>query len=223
MDYAIMNFVQQNLHTAFTDVFFPIVTMLGNHGLVWLCLIAALLLTKKYRRCGGMLLLTLAATFLLGEFILKPIIARPRPFVDNPNVLLLIPPPSGYSCPSNHSSSSFAVATMLCFYHKKAGIAALVLAFLIAFSRIFLFVHYPTDVIFGAILGILCSVLLYKGSQAWQHKYSKNTFSRLVYTDCFYIYEKYIQYAVFFLQNRFLLNVNSTFSSSIRHKIYHPI
>ena len=92
LDYAIMNFVQQNLHTAFTDVFFPIVTMLGNHGLVWLCLIAALLLTKKYRRCGGMLLLTLAATFLLGEFILKPIIARPRPFVDNPNVLLLIPP-----------------------------------------------------------------------------------------------------------------------------------
>ncbi len=66
LDYAIMNFVQQNLHTAFTDVFFPIVTMLGNHGLVWLCLIAALLLTKKYRRCGGMLLLTLAATFLLG-------------------------------------------------------------------------------------------------------------------------------------------------------------
>ncbi len=118
LDYAIMNFVQQNLHTAFTDVFFPIVTMLGNHGLVWLCLIAALLLTKKYRRCGGMLLLTLAATFLLGEFILKPIIARPRPFVDNPNVLLLIPPPSGYSCPSNHSSSSFAVAIMLCFHHK---------------------------------------------------------------------------------------------------------
>lgn len=176
LDYAIMNFVQQNLHTAFTDVFFPIVTMLGNHGLVWLCLIAALLLTKKYRRCGGMLLLTLAATFLLGEFILKPIIARPRPFVDNPNVLLLIPPPSGYSCPSNHSSSSFAVATMLCFHHKKAGIAALVLAFLIAFSRIFLFVHYPTDVIFGAILGILCSVLLYKGIQAWQHKYSKKYF-----------------------------------------------
>lgn len=176
MDRAIMNFVQQNLHTAFTDVFFPIVTILGDHGLVWFCLIIVLLLTKKYRRCGGMLLLTLTITFFLGEFVLKPIIARPRPFIDNPNVLLLIPPPNGYSCPSNHASSSFAVAAMLCFYEKKSGIAALVLASLIAFSRIFLFVHYPTDVLLGAAMGILCSVLLYRWSRSWPHKYSDKYF-----------------------------------------------
>lgn len=173
MDQVIMNFVQQNLHNAVTDIVFPIITMLGENGFIWLLLIFILLLNKKQRRCGGMLLLALALTFLLGEFILKPIIARPRPFMDDPSVVLLIPPPNGFSFPSNHASSSFAVATMLCFYHKKAGIAALVLATLIAFSRVFLFVHYPTDVMAGAALGILCSVILHVLLQLWKRKNEK--------------------------------------------------
>ena len=173
MDQVIMNFVQQNLHNAVTDIVFPIITMLGENGFIWLLLIFILLLNKKHRRCGGMLLLALALTFLLGEFVLKPIIARPRPFMDDPSVALLIPPPNGFSFPSNHASSSFAVATMLCFYHKKAGIAALVLAALIAFSRVFLFVHYPTDVMAGAALGILCAGILHVLLQLWKRKNEK--------------------------------------------------
>lgn len=171
MDHAIMNFVQQTMHNGFTDFVFPILTLLGENGLIWFCLIAVLLVSKKQRCCGAMLLLTLAVVFFLGEIVVKPIVARPRPFMDNPQVPLLMPPPNGFSFPSNHASSSFAVATMLFFYHKKAGIAALILACLIGFSRIFLYFHYPTDVLAGAVLGILCSVILYFSCKSWMQKF----------------------------------------------------
>lgn len=176
LDVSIMNFVQQNLHNRFTDTIFPIITMLGENGFIWLFLILILLISKKHRRCGAMLLISLALTFFWGEIVLKPIIARPRPFMDHPGVPLLIPPPNGFSCPSNHASSSFSVATMLLFYHKKAGIASLILASLIAFSRVFLFVHYPSDVLAGALLGILCSVALYTGLRFLHKKHPEKYF-----------------------------------------------
>ena len=95
---------------------------------------------------------------LLGEIALKNIICRPRPFQDMPGIPLLIPPPSGYSFPSGHSCASFAAATIIFLKDRRPGAAALALAALIAFSRVFLFVHYPTDVLAGSLLGVLCAL-----------------------------------------------------------------
>ena len=176
MDSAIMSFVQQNLHNPLTNAVFPIITYLGENGFIWFVLILALIVSKKHRHCGVMLLFSISLAFLLGELVIKPVVARPRPFMDDPSVPLLIPPPGGFSFPSNHASSSFAVATMLTFYHKRAGTAALLLAALIAFSRIFLFVHYPTDVLAGALLGILCASGIYFCAGCIEKKKGKKYF-----------------------------------------------
>ena len=69
--------------------------------------------------------------------------------------------PNSYSFPSGHSSSSFAAATALFIMNKKTGVCAYVLAFLIAFSRLYNYVHFPSDVICGIILGILSALLIY--------------------------------------------------------------
>lgn len=151
-------FLQEHLRTAFGDFFFPLVTHLGDAGIVWIALGLSLLIPKKTRRCGLAVLIALAVTFVVGNVVMKNLIARPRPFIVYPDIELLIAPPSGFSFPSGHSSSSFAAATALFCFYKKPGIAALVLAALIAFSRMYLFVHYPTDVLTGIMLGIFMAL-----------------------------------------------------------------
>ena len=106
-----------------------------------------------------MLLAVLAITFLVGDVVLKNWIQRPRPFQEMP-VELLIPPPESFSFPSGHTSSSFAAASVIYRVRKSWGIAAFILAVLIGFSRLFLFVHYPTDVLAGAVLGLLVGNLV---------------------------------------------------------------
>lgn len=153
-DAAIMGFVQTYFHNPVTDTIFPIITYLGEAGMIWILIGVTLLFFKKTRLCGFLLLVAMLGGFLTGEVFLKNVICRPRPCHDFPNyVSMLIPIPGSYSFPSGHSASSFAAATVLFYHFKKWGIAAYVLAFLIAFSRIFLFVHYPTDVLAGTALG----------------------------------------------------------------------
>ncbi len=154
-DDSIINFIAENFHNAFTDVFFVYVTYLGELGLVWIVISLVMLISKKYRVYGFLALMALLLTFLIGEVVLKNIIARDRPFVSDPDLLVLIHKPSSFSFPSGHSGSSFTAATIFYFVNKKFGVCAYILAFLVAFSRVFLCVHYPTDVICGAVLGII--------------------------------------------------------------------
>lgn len=160
-DGAVMTFVQQHLHSPISDAFFLFVTHLGEGGAVWLLLGFGLCAFKKTRLCGVCVLISLALTFLTGELLLKSLAARPRPCDDYPAVALLLPHPGGYSFPSSHASSSFAAAVSLFLRFRKPGIAALLLAALIAFSRVLLFVHYPTDVLAGAALGTLLALLVF--------------------------------------------------------------
>lgn len=161
-DRIVMEFVQQHFHNIITDRLFPILTYLGEAGAVWILLALFFLFQKRYRRQGVLLLCAMGAGLLLGEILLKNIVCRERPFQAFPDFApLLISPPSGFSFPSGHSCSSFAAATVLGCSRKKWGIPALILATLIAFSRMFLFVHWPTDILAGALLGVLCGLTVF--------------------------------------------------------------
>ena len=129
-------------------------TIYGGGGAIWLLAAVALLITKKYRKYGIFLLAGLAVGVLTGNIILKPLIARPRPCWIDQSVALLIANPTDFSFPSGHTLSSVIGATVLTKANPKFGIAAIPLAALIAFSRLYLYVHYPTDIIAGAALGV---------------------------------------------------------------------
>ena len=150
MDQAILQFIQEHLRNGWSDAFFTAITFLGDSGIIWIAFSLCLVCSKTYRRQGLVLLAVLAITFLVGDVVLKNWIQRPRPFQEMP-VELLIPPPESFSFPSGHTSSSFAAASVIYRVRKSWGIAAFILAVLIGFSRLFLFVHYPTDVLAGAV------------------------------------------------------------------------
>ncbi|MGN0479721.1 MAG: phosphatase PAP2 family protein [Hominenteromicrobium sp.] len=160
-DAAVMEFIQTHFHTPAADAVFPVLTALGEAGLIWIILAVTLLFFRKTRATGMLVLVTMLLTFISGELVLKNIVCRPRPCAAFPDIPLLIARPNSYSFPSGHSASSFAAAVMLTLRHRKWGWIALVPAALIAFSRVFLFVHYPTDVLAGALLGTLFAFAVY--------------------------------------------------------------
>lgn len=159
MDLAILNYVQEHCHNRFTDFLFTLLSRIGNAGAVWILAAVFLGRQRETRHFAFMLFFSIAFAHLISQ-ILKPVIARPRPFMAHPGRPLLIHTPGGYSCPSGHSASSFAAATILCIASRNLGMAAIFLAIAIAFSRIFLFVHYPSDTLIGAILGVLSSFFI---------------------------------------------------------------
>ncbi len=159
-DAPVLAWIQNTMHNAFTDTVLPFITHLGDAGVLWITAAIVLLCFKKTRTTGWLVLITMLFTYLTGEVLLKNLIARPRPCHLFPEVPLLIPCPDSFSFPSGHSASSFTAAVMLVLRHKKAW-PALILAALIAFSRVFLFVHYPTDILAGAALGTAFALLIY--------------------------------------------------------------
>lgn len=154
IDFAILNFIQEFFRCTFLDFLMPFFSNLGKGGIIWFAITIPMLFFKKTRSWGIMGIVAMAVVFISGELILKNIVCRERPFysTDNPNLPVVFA--SGFSFPSSHSSSSFAVATVLFKMNKKIGVAALVLAAIIAFSRLYNYVHFPSDVICGTLLGI---------------------------------------------------------------------
>lgn len=139
----------------------PIISMLGNAGAIWIVCAVVLLVIPKTRKVGVVLAVSLAIEALCCNVILKPLVARIRPFDVNTAVQLLISPPTDFSFPSGHTGAAFAAASALFFSKNRLWIPSLVLAILIAFSRLYLYVHYPTDVLGGILLGILSGWLGY--------------------------------------------------------------
>lgn len=151
----------QGWHRDWLDAVMIFVTKLGDAGLLWIGIGLILAIIPKTRKCGVLVLISMAVSFLFGNLILKNLIGRARPFhVDN-SVTLLIPEPSEYSFPSGHTLNGFTASVMIFLHYKKPGIAAIVFASLIAFSRMYLFVHYPTDILGGIVLGVFDAVLVY--------------------------------------------------------------
>ncbi len=162
IDFKILDAIQK-ITTPVLDVFFSFITHLGDAGAMWIVIAVLCLCFKKTRKCGVMLGIVLILGTLVGNVALKNIIARPRPFVQNPEMLtnLLISAPHGYSCPSGHTLASVESAFIIFLNNKKWGIPALVVAALIAFSRMYLYVHFFTDILFGTVLGIALAYLVY--------------------------------------------------------------
>ena len=161
----ILDFIRDHLSCKFLDFIVPKFTSLGNAGLCWIVLAVVFMFFKRYRRCGILMITGLLLGVILGNGILKNVIARERPCWINSNVQLLISNPTDYSFPSGHTLSSFVSATVILINHRKFGIFAMIFATLMGLSRIYLYVHFISDVIFGAALGMLLAYLVCKFSK----------------------------------------------------------
>lgn len=156
-DFSVLDSIS-SLHTSFFDEFFSAVTHLGDGGVLWIVLVFVLLCIPKTRPLGVCMALALIFDLLLCNLCLKPLIDRPRPFALR-EITLLIEAPHDASFPSGHTAASFAAAGVLALRKCRLAIPALILAAIIAFSRLYLQVHFPTDVIGGIVVGLMCAVL----------------------------------------------------------------
>ncbi|NLL74402.1 MAG: phosphatase PAP2 family protein [Erysipelothrix sp.] len=159
MDVKVLFWIQ-SLRIPFLDYFFKYFTVLGNHGEIWFAMIFIFACFKKTRRAAYLAFIALAIELLIVSVIMKPMIMRPRPFITYDTVELLIKAPGGSSFPSGHAASSIAVAFVFYFNKVKFRKVIMVLALLMAFSRVYLFVHYPSDVLFGFFTGVAIAMLL---------------------------------------------------------------
>ena len=181
-DMGVDNWIQ-SWRTPFLDTFFTIVTKLGDEGIIWIAIAVIFLCFKKTRKIGITMGLGLIITTILGNEILKNIFQRPRPFHTEGALLpgngLLIPEPSQFSFPSGHTGSSFASAVAIVLYYRRYGIPALVLAALIAFSRLYVYVHFPSDVIVGTLLGTFSAFLAFFLWRKWIEKLVVKVWNKL--------------------------------------------
>lgn len=149
-----LEYINAHFSCGFLNFLMPLLSLLDEHGEVWILTAVVLMCIPKYREHGARLAIALLVGYVICNLILKPCIARIRPFETNEAVRLIIARPTDFSFPSGHTVSSFASVPVIWKANKKFGIAALVLAILIAFSRLYLYVHYPSDIAAGVILGL---------------------------------------------------------------------
>ncbi len=158
LDLSILEWIQRVFSSPIMNTVMVSVTKLGDNGFIWIVMVLLFLTTRKTRILAVGLALVLLVELGLVEGFIKLIVQRPRPFTEV-DIHLLIPAPNSTSFPSGHTASSFAAAGYLLFLKRKEAPLALFLAVIIAFSRLYLFVHYPTDVLGGGVLGLLLGYL----------------------------------------------------------------
>ncbi len=146
----------QNMTNPLLDFIFLLITSLGNYGIFFIFIGIWLFSWKKTRKIGLNVLITLILCGIFGNLILKPLIARPRPFVVK-GIFPKINPPKDFSFPSGHTYSGIGSANSIYFYNKRFGKIIYIIASLVAFSRLYFYVHYPTDIIGGIFLGLILS------------------------------------------------------------------
>ncbi len=162
IDIAILEAIQ-GIKCGFLDLLVPLITRLGDGGIFWIALAVIFLIFKKTRKMGLAMGFALIFGLIVGNITLKPLIARIRPYdlagYEAIRAKLLVEPLKDFSFPSGHTLASFEGATAIFMFNKKWGIPALALAAMVALSRLYLFVHYPSDVLAGLILGVTFGIL----------------------------------------------------------------
>lgn len=170
VDFTVLDFIQQQFRHPFLDWIMPLITHLGDHGILWILIAAVCVFFASMRSIGLRLSVALLIDLILCNVSLKPIVHRLRPCHINPLPSMLIPCPTDFSFPSGHTMPAFITATIFYAYNKPLGIALYILAVLTGFSRLYLYVHFPSDVLFSAVVGILIGL--------WVHRIlSKQKFS----------------------------------------------
>lgn len=170
LDFSVLYAIQDALRCGFFDFLMPKITWLGNGGLIWILAAAVLLCIRKRRRYGVLLLIGLALGLLIGNIILKNAAARPRPCWLDPTVQLLIRAPRDYSFPSGHTMASVIGATVLTGADRRFAPVAIPLAALISFSRLYLFVHFPSDVLAAVVIGLAIGGLVLFAHRQWMRR-----------------------------------------------------
>lgn len=166
----VLFWIREHLTNPFLDAVMPYISSLAHTGEVWILLALILLCFKKTRKAGVAMAIAMVCGYLIGNMGMKNLFARTRPY-DVAEVELLVAKLHDFSFPSGHTLVSFEAATALFYYHRKWGIAALSLATVIAYSRLYLFVHYPTDVLAGALLGVAIALAAcYLTNRLWDRK-----------------------------------------------------
>ncbi|MEG1060458.1 MAG: phosphatase PAP2 family protein [Oscillospiraceae bacterium] len=151
-------FIQRHMRSDALDSIMRFFTRLGNGGILWLLTAAVMWTMPRLRRCSVSIAVVLVVGVLTGNLIIKRLSSRSRPFDDYSSIRPLVKPPKDCSFPSCHSMSSFACATIICCFSVPLGAIALSIATIIAFSRLYLFVHYPSDVVVGVLWGIIIAL-----------------------------------------------------------------
>lgn len=165
-DLPILEWIQANMQSGFMDIAMPLITLLSEDGIFWMVLATILLLFPKQRRSGLGMWFALAMGLIICNMILKPLVGRIRPYdfqelYNGVTIKLLISGLSDNSFPSGHTIAAFEASVALLCGNKKLGIPAVIMAVLVAFSRLYLYVHYPTDVFASIILGSILAVIGY--------------------------------------------------------------
>lgn len=159
VELSILDWIQQNLRGEWLDTIMPVFTQFNDNGEIWIAMAVILFLLKKHRQAGLSVGAGLLVDLMVCNWTMKPLIGRVRPFMVNTAVELLVKAPSSASFPSGHTASSFAVVGALWAVKHPLWKPAAVVAALMAFSRLYLYVHWPTDILGGIVVGWLCGVL----------------------------------------------------------------
>ena len=155
LEFQILDWIVRTFHHEILDAYAPTISFLGDYGWIWIVIALLFMIRKSSRKVGVTILLALAFSHIVADIALKPFVARLRPYDINTAYQLLIDPPAGFSFPSGHTQSAFAAAAAINHSNKIIGSGALLLAAAIGFSRLYLYVHFPGDVLAGAAIGLL--------------------------------------------------------------------
>lgn len=169
MELQILHMIQ-GIRTDWLDSVMIFFSAIGEHGICWIVVSVILAVIPRTRKCGFAMMIAMLLTDLLGNEFLKNAIARPRPCHVDKSVTLLVPCPTSYSFPSGHTANGFTAAVTIMAYYRKPGMVALLVAAIIAFSRMYLFVHYPTDILGGIILGTLDALFVVWCIRMWDKR-----------------------------------------------------
>ena len=152
----ILDFIQYHLRSSIMDGIMKAVSLAGTAGFIWILIAVLLFIPKKTRIDSISMSIAVVIGVVLCSIVIKPLAARLRPCDVNSAVQLLIARPHDYSFPSGHTTAAFAAAACLFFCRSRLWPFLMLFAVIMAFSRLYLYVHFPTDVLAGCVLGFIC-------------------------------------------------------------------